>query len=330
MQAFQVTATEVVFSVGQSLCRQWFVKSQPERHQALIADSARPSRALVSCIYVVLQAAPNLVIDRIEVWPCSAATSPVKWNLVFRGARIRSSNVHGEPARYPAMVLLLLWQPHRWFADAAYIKRFSPSQWATEWSIFLPQIRPIPMNDLFWWSYNNMSHVFVFLNHSVGYIRNLIAVDDLNLYEYYFSVMSRSHQQQLGFLFVSSVYTVFKRLYRLCLGHGAPVNYIVVCIVRTAVASANNFEHDKWSKSTAIALHRTHSLSQIESLALVWVHWQNNRPSTGIKHAQIFFIQSQMNQLQFRRRNKESVKRPAVQSLILQKIAMQHLMSVRT
>ena len=88
MQAFQATSTvhllslaltqhkpEVVFTNGQLPC---LFKVSPDRHQALLQlDQV----AYWFLVHALLQAAQNLVIDRVEVW--NVRRPQVRWNEIW-------------------------------------------------------------------------------------------------------------------------------------------------------------------------------------------------------------------------------------------------------
>jgi len=93
-----VSDPEVFLSIGQSPCRHWFVQVSPDRHQALLQlDEV----AYWFLVHALLKAAPNLVIDRVEVW--NVRRSQVRWNeiccFVAQKFDRRTCTLHGEPAR---------------------------------------------------------------------------------------------------------------------------------------------------------------------------------------------------------------------------------------
>jgi len=169
MQAFQVTKccslafiqARSLFFIGQSPCRWWFVKSQ---HRPPDAVSARPSRILVSCTRTPA-GSPKYCNRPGWGLECSAATSLVEWNLVFRGAKIRRTNAQrtDEPTRSRLLGCNCCYGNRR--VGSRPISNFlvPVSRQLNEVSF----CQKLPMNDLFWWSYDNMLHVSGFFWNTV-------------------------------------------------------------------------------------------------------------------------------------------------------------------
>ena len=159
--SFSLDTSPNSFSPRQTPCRQWFVQSQPWPPGAA---SARPSRVLVSCTRAP---AGSLKSCNRPGWglECSAATSPVEWNLVFLGVKMWPSNVQraGEPARSRLAGCYCCYDNRG--GGSRPISNFSvPVGWQMDGVSFCQKL---PMNDLVWWSYDNMLQGSGFFKHSV-------------------------------------------------------------------------------------------------------------------------------------------------------------------